>query len=150
MTLFGLLILLHVTAAVCGIGGTFIMPLVISYPKTVSQALFSIELYRGISKVAKIGGIVLLLTGVLMGIMNTYLWGEIWFTASLVLYVLIQPIFIVMIPRKLDRQVDALKSAEDERLPSHYLGIAKEMAPWSAIAHTATFLLVILMVWKPF
>ncbi|MGD6818485.1 hypothetical protein ACQCVE_15605 [Metabacillus sp. 113a] len=37
MTVYGIIVLLHVIAAVCGLGATFALPILMSRPKTAGQ-----------------------------------------------------------------------------------------------------------------
>jgi uncharacterized membrane protein len=150
MTWYGLLLLIHLIAAVVGLGASFALPVLMSRPKTVSQAKFAHSTAKGIENFAKIGSITLLVTGIVMGILNTYLFTQIWFIASLVIYVLIQPIVAGIIPKNSAKQLEILENATGEELPAEYIQIDKKMVPFNNTVHAAAIILIILMSVKPF
>lgn len=150
MTLYSFVLVIHIIAAVVGLGATFGMPVLFGTVKTVSQAKFAHKVSIGIEKFAKIGSITLLITGIIMGIMNPYLFKEIWFIASLVIYVGVQPIVAVILPKKTKAQMVSINEIEGEELPEEYNKLAKEMAPFHTAMHISAVVLVILMTIKPF
>ncbi|MDP4164135.1 MAG: DUF2269 domain-containing protein, partial [Bacillota bacterium] len=83
MSFYGFIVLLHVIAAVSGLGATFALPILMSRPKTTSQARFAFIVNAGIEKMAKIGSISLLITGLILGALNTELFTHFWYIASL-------------------------------------------------------------------
>ncbi|EMI09174.1 hypothetical protein F510_2766, partial [Anoxybacillus gonensis] len=68
------LLLLHVFAAVVGIGQAFSFSTIMRSTKTVPQVRFSLGVLEKIEKTVKIGSVTLLLTGIIMAIMNPTLW----------------------------------------------------------------------------
>jgi uncharacterized membrane protein len=145
-----MLLLIHLIAAVVGLGASFALPVLMSRPKTVSQAKFAHHVAKGIENFAKIGSLTLLVTGIVMGILHTYLFTEIWFIASLIIYVLIQPIVAGIIPKNSAKQLEILETAKSEELPEDYVQINKKMAPYNNVVHIAAIILIILMSIKPF
>jgi uncharacterized membrane protein len=150
MTWYGILVVIHLIAAVIGLGASFALPVLMSRPKTVSQAKFAHHVAKGIENFAKIGSLTLLATGIIMGILNTYLFTQIWFIASIIIYVLIQPIVAGIIPKNSAKQLEILEKAKSEELPQDYILINKKMAPLNNIVHAAAVILIILMSVKPF
>lgn len=150
MTIYTFLLVIHIIAAVCGLGATFALPFVMKLPKTVSQAKFAFEINEKVEVLAKIGSLTLLGTGLLMGFLNLSLFKEIWFDASLAIYLLIQPIVAKILPDKIKLQMKTLENHEEETLPEEYKTIAKQMIPYNNIAHIAAVVLIILMTIKPF
>jgi len=150
MTVYSLILLIHIIAAVCGLGATFALPIIMKLPKTVSQAKFAFEINEKVEVLAKIGSFTLLGTGLLMGFLNLSLFKEIWFDASLAIYILIQPIVAKILPDKIALQMKTLEDHEEEALPEEYKTIAKQMIPYNNIAHIAAIVLIILMTLKPF
>jgi hypothetical protein len=150
MSIYGILLFIHVVSAVCGLGATFALPTLMKLPKTVTQAKFAFHVNKKIEKIAKIGSIMLLATGLLMGWVNPELFKEIWFDASIVIYVLVQPIVAGVLPKKMKRQMDILENTSTEQLPEEYLKISKALKPYDIIMNTAAILLLFLMTIKPF
>ena len=150
MSFYGILLVVHIIAAVCGLGATFALPVVMGLPKTVTQAKFAHSVAKGVEKFAKIGSISLLVTGIAMGIVNTYLFTQGWFIASLVIYILVQPIVAGILPKKSAAQEELLENATGEELPEEYKQIGKGMVPFNNVMHLSAVVLIILMTIKPF
>lgn len=149
-TFYTILLVVHIIAAVCGLGATFALPILMTKPKTVTQAKFALHVNEGIEKLAKIGSIILLLTGIILGILTPYLFTEFWYLASIVIYVAIQPIVASILPKNAKRQMEVLEAHQGEELPEEYVSIAKRIAPYSGATNIAAIVLIILMTIKPF
>ncbi|RFU66419.1 DUF2269 family protein [Peribacillus saganii] len=150
MIVYNLIVAIHVIAAICGLGATFALPILMRRIQTVSQARFAMTVYDGVEKLAKIGSITLLLTGIILGGFNTGLFTEFWYIASLVIYVAVQPIVAVILPRKLSEQMKILEDHKSEELPVAYIQIGKQIAPYNTSTQIAAIVLIVLMVLKPF
>lgn len=150
MTFYSLLLVIHLVAAVVGLGASFGMPVLMSSVKTVTQARFALAVSKGIEKFAKVGSITLLITGIIMAIIQPYLFKEIWYIASLVIYVAVQPIAAGLLPKKAKLQMEILENYLGEELPDEYNTLAKESVPLNNVLHIAAIVLIILMTLKPF
>ncbi|MBY6038137.1 DUF2269 domain-containing protein [Fictibacillus nanhaiensis] len=150
MTLYETLVVLHVIAAVAGLGASFAMPVVYKFAKTASQAQFVLHLNKKIETLPKIGSLSLLATGLLLGALNTALFNEIWYISSLVIYALSQIIVIGIIPKKQKEMEDILASHEGEELPESFRTVNKQLDPYVYLLHSLAFVLIFLMVVKPF
>ena len=150
MTVYGIILTIHIIAAVCGLGATFALPIVMKLPRTVTQAKFALAINEKIEKLAKLASITLLVTGLIMGALNTHLFTEGWFIASIVIYIAVQPLVAGILPKRARQQSQVLEQATSEELPEQFISIGKQVAPINTIVHTAAVLLIILMTIKPF
>lgn len=150
MTLYTFILLIHIVAAVVGLGATFGMPVLMGKVKNVSQAKFALLVSQGTEKLAKIGSITLLITGIIMAIIHQELFKEIWYIASIVIYIAVQPIAAGILPKKAKLQIEVLEKHQGEELPEEYIKLAKQVIPLNNILHIAAILLIILMTIKPF
>ncbi|RBW68456.1 DUF2269 family protein [Bacillus taeanensis] len=150
MSIYSIVLLLHIIAAVAELGAAFALPILMNAPKTVSQAKFALAVNEKVEKPVKIESITLLVTGIILGILSPYLFKKIWYIASLVIYVAIQPIVAGILPKKMARQRELLESHKGEDLPEEYTKIGKEMAPINGLAHLSAIVLIVLMTLKPF
>lgn len=131
-------------------GSTFALPIVMKRPKMVSQAKFAFQISDGIEKIAKIGSLTLLVTGIVLGILSPYLFKEIWYIAPIIIYIAVQPITAGILPKKMAAQAEILEAHDGEELPESYKAIRKQMSPYNGIMHLSAVILVILMTIKPF
>ncbi|WP_059173508.1 DUF2269 family protein [Bacillus sp. FJAT-27445] len=150
MDFYQFLVLIHVIAAIVGIGATFALPAIAKKPKTPMQAQFTFGVLDGIEKIAKIGSITLLLTGLILGALEPKLFKEFWYIASIVIYIAVQPIVAGILPKKIKQQKQILDAHKGDGLPEAYLTIARQMDRLNQITHAAAIILIILMVTKPF
>lgn len=150
MSFYGILVLLHVIGAICGIGAQFAQPLLLNRVKTVKQAEFALRVNHAIDKLILIGTLILLITGLIMGALNTYLFTQSWYIISLILFVTIMPVAGAIVPKKAAQQEEILKNHKGDELPESYLTLKKQAAPFNRYTYIATVIIVILMVTKPF
>ncbi|SFB08382.1 MULTISPECIES: DUF2269 family protein [unclassified Bacillus (in: firmicutes)] len=150
MTLYSFIVLIHVIAAVTGLGASFAMPVVMKSAKNATQARFSLELNTKIEIFAKVGSIILLATGLILGFINTGLFSQGWYIASLLIYVLVQPIVAGIMPKKMKQMDLILKEYKGDTLPDSYNKLNAELKPFNGAIHAAAVILIVLMSVKPF
>jgi len=150
MTFYGFVLLIHIIAAVAGLGASFAMPIVSKYPKTVEQAKFSLLLNKYIEKPVKFGSIGLLVTGLILGFLNLELFKQGWYLASIVIYILVQPIVAGILPKRLKQMEQILAEHSEDNIPETYQELNNSLRPFNWITHGAAIILIILMTLKPF
>ncbi|MCA1055994.1 DUF2269 domain-containing protein [Rossellomorea aquimaris] len=150
MSIYGIIVMIHVVAAVAGLGASFAMPVIMKTPETAQQARFSLDLGKKIETFAKVGSIVLLITGLVMGFMNPYLFKTFWYIASIAIYIGVQFIVAGIMPKKIKQMAEIIQSHEGDDIPTAYGKINSELRPYNIIIHSAAIILIILMSIKPF
>ncbi|OIU70374.1 DUF2269 family protein [Rossellomorea aquimaris] len=150
MSIYSILVLIHVVAAVAGLGASFAMPVVMKTPETAHQAKFSLDLSKNIENFAKVGSIVLLITGLVMGFMNPYLFKTGWYIGSIAIYIGVQFIVAGIMPKKVKQMAEIIHAHKGEDVPAAYGKINAELKPYNIIIHSAAIILIILMSIKPF
>ncbi|WP_161807544.1 DUF2269 family protein [Bacillus sp. FJAT-28004] len=148
--LYTSVLFIHVLAAVMGLGVVFGFPILVRMAKTATQAKYTLQLLKNLEILPKVGSISLLLTGLIMGILETSLFTEAWFIASIAIYLITQIFVIGMLPRNLKAQAAILENHKGEELPPEYKAITKQSAKIEGITHVFAFLLILLMVYQPF
>ena len=148
--LFKLLLLVHILGAICGLGATFASPYIMNSARNVRSAFTAHMINAKVEKLAKIGSIALLSSGLIMGFIHPYLFTTGWYIASIVLYVLTQPIVAYLLPRYERAMLEILEQSKGEDLPSEYIQISKKTKPLTLTTYVLLVLLVFLMIFKPF
>ncbi|RUL50908.1 DUF2269 family protein [Lysinibacillus antri] len=148
--LFLLVLVLHILGAICGLGATFASPYIMKGARNVRTATYAHAVNARIEKLAKMGSITLLVTGLIMAIIHPYLFTTGWYIVSIVLYILTQPIVAYFIPKHTKTLVSILATAKDDELPSEYIQVLKKIAPLTVTTQVLLVILVVLMVFKPF
>jgi uncharacterized membrane protein len=144
------ILFLHLIAAIMGLGAAFAFPVIAKSAKTVKQAQFMLSLLKKLEIFPKIGGITLLLTGLIMGFLNTSLFTSGWFIISIVIYLGVQVIVAGLMPKNMKKQLEILHNHKGDELPQEYKMIGKQSAKLEGIVHLMAVVLVVLMVFKPF
>ncbi|SEB82989.1 DUF2269 family protein [Paenibacillus sp. GP183] len=151
MSIFlGILVVLHVLAAIVGIGPAFILPVLGKSAKTGSQLRFVFGLIKKVNNFPKIGGITLLITGILLMIVSKTGFSLMWLNLSLLLFVIIEVIIIGFVEPQMKKVTQLVMSNEGDQIPSGFADSMKRITPLEGTVHVLTFLIIILMVLKPF
>lgn len=150
MSVYEFVVLIHILAAIIGLGSSFAMPIILKGAKSFTQARFAMTLYSKIEKLVKTGSLLLLLTGLILGFLNTSLFTTGWYLTSLIIYVLTIPITAGILPKKIKKMQELLSGNKDGTLPGGYLKTAKESDPYVWTLHISLVILVTLMYFKPF
>ena len=150
VTFYGIIVLIHVLGAICGIGASFASPILLGRAKTAKQAEFALHVNHGIDKIVVIGTFTLLGTGLIMGALNSSLFTQGWYIISLIIFVTILPVAGAIVPKKITQLVEILKNHNGNELPDSYLKIKKQVDPFNRYTYIATIVIVVFMVTKPF
>lgn len=141
--------LVHVLAAIVALGAN------VSYGfwlrlagRDRDRLLFAIEGIRWLDRrIANPMYVVVLLTGVLMVLTGAYSFETRWIAASIALYVLVAVVGIAFFAPAIRRQ---LAEAERDPTSSAYAAAAARTTRLGLLTTAAVFLIVVLMVTKPF
>ncbi|HIS29430.1 MAG TPA: DUF2269 family protein [Candidatus Avamphibacillus intestinigallinarum] len=151
MTLYQLLLIIHILSAIIGLGPGFVMIYLVTYAQTMEQLRYSYQLRHRIHIFVMIGGVGILVTGIWMGLLNPVLLSQGWYLLSLMLYL----IALAMGPVVLKRLSAPIKHflskpAEYEGIPQSYKQMANKLFFYERIEMIIFIMIIILMVWKPF
>jgi uncharacterized membrane protein len=150
LTLYVIIVVIHVIAAVCFLGAVFANPSIMKKGTTVSKAKQALETAKDVEKYAKVGSITLLITGLVLGFLNTNLFSQGWYISALVIYLAVQPIVAYMIPKRAEKLYAMLENKDDDSLPDEYMPLAIQIGKLDSVARLSVFVLIILMSLKPF
>jgi uncharacterized membrane protein len=145
---FQLAVIIHVGAAIMGLGGSFVFSMIARRAKTTTQAKHILQLLLSLEILPKAGSILLLLTGLIFGIKMPYLFMTGWYITSIILYIPILVLIISVIPNNRKKQLDLVTAHTDEELPAQYVAIAKRSAKLEGMLYILVYLLIVLMVFR--
>lgn len=144
------LLFIHIISAVTAIAAVISYPLIMSSARTVVQAKFALALLQKMAILLKFGGTLLLLTGLALGFMETYLFREVWYVVSIAIFIVILVIFAGLLPAGIKQQLTLLQQTQGDDLPDAYRVSRKRSARLEGVANFAVFISILLMVFKPF
>ncbi|MBB6734594.1 DUF2269 family protein [Cohnella zeiphila] len=144
------LLFIHILSAMVAIAAAIGYPLVMSGARTVGQARFGLGLQEKLAVLPKIGGTLLLLSGLAFGVQQTYLFRETWYWLSIACFLVILAIMAVLLPIGLKRQQQALlQQTQDDTLPDAYRRSRRQSFRLEGIALLFVAISLLLMVFKP-
>ena len=150
MTIYRLLVLIHVLSAIVGLGPGFIMIYVVTRAKTMAELRHAYLIRNRLHIFVMIGGTLLLLTGLTMGTMNPYLFHAGWYVTSLTLF-LIALAFGPMVLSPRSKPIKALlKNHTGDNIPPEYYKLAQKLFFYERIENVIFLIIIVLMVLKPF
>ncbi|MCC3358759.1 DUF2269 family protein [Bacillus sp. REN16] len=150
MTLYGGLVLIHVLAAVIGMGPSFIFPVIQSFGTTKESLQLVNKIMEKAEKVVTIGSIVLLLTGLVMGVMNPHLFTQIWYIASIILYFVAHYLAVGFAGKRTKKAAALLNNHQGDDIPNEILTLNKTIGMAGMGSALIAIVMIILMSVKPF
>lgn len=150
MTLYRILLLVHVFSAILGLGPGFIMIYIVTKAGTMTELRHAYVIRNRLHIFVMAGGTLLLLSGLSMGAMNHYLFHAGWYVTSLTLFLIALGFGpLVLSPRS--KPIKALlKSHTDDKIPGEYYRLAKKLFFYERIENVIFLIIIALMVLKPF
>ncbi|MFC0330120.1 DUF2269 family protein [Paenibacillus sepulcri] len=144
------LLFIHIISAVTAICAVIGYPLIMSSVRTAGQARFGLALLEKMAILPKAGGTLLLLTGLALGFLQTYLFHQMWYVVSIAIFFVILVILAILLPSGIKEQLALLQQTQGEALPDEYRRSRRRSAWLEGIANLAVFISILLMVFKPF
>lgn len=150
--LYETLVFIHIFSAILGMGPGLIMTAVVtlSKPSTMSELRHSFKVRNSLHIFTMVGGILLLVSGLLMGVLNPYWFSQGWYLTSLVLFL----VALAMGPFVLTPRSKPIKQlfvdVEGERIPDEYYDLSKELFFYERIINVIFLIIIALMILKPF
>lgn len=149
-SLYGLFVVLHVLAAVVGMGSTFVFPLIRKSATTGSQLRFAVGLIQKLEQLPNIGGALLVVTGILLMILNKTGLSLMWLNVSIVLLIVMFVLLIGFIGPRMKKATQLVLSSQGEQIPAEYVQSMKAIAPLEKAVQAIIVAVIVLMVLKPF
>lgn len=150
MTFYQFLVLIHVLSAIVGLGPGFIMTVIIKKADTLPELKHGFKLRTRLHTSVMTGGILLLVTGLAMGLLRPYLFSAGWYVISLVLY-FIALLFGPFILKPIAAEIKVLLAAsEGPFIPEDYGMLASKLHFYENLINLIFIMIIIFMVLKPF
>jgi len=149
-----LLVVVHIMAAIIGIGPTYFSPVLLRAGQSTEQLRTSFRLGATLELFPKIGGSLAVISGLALVIIGDYQFKDVWIYGSLAIYVIIQILVIgFAAPRQkkvfnwLFHQASAVHSSSNP--PGEYNALVSQVRVIHYIATVLGIALFVLMIVKP-
>ncbi|WP_090636496.1 DUF2269 family protein [Neobacillus massiliamazoniensis] len=152
MGLFGLLLVLHILAAIAIIGPAFVMPIIRRSVRTVGQLRFAFSITTKLAIIPKIGGAVLIITGVWLMIITKMGLSQMWLNVSFLLLLLMVVMIDGLIEPRMKKIIKIVSESQDQgnEIPAEFGLLMKKIVPMETAAQLLMIAILVLMVVKPF
>lgn len=150
MTFYKLLVFIHIFSAILGLGPGFIMIYVVTKSKTMTELRHAYMIRNRIHIFVMIGGTLLLLTGILMGIINPYLFSQGWYIVSLILFLVALAFGPIALSPRSKPIKKMLKEHQGDEIPERYFTLSKELFFYERLENILFLIIIALMILKPF
>ncbi|HET7627167.1 MAG TPA: DUF2269 family protein [Bacillales bacterium] len=149
-TLYTILIFIHVCSAILGMGPGFALIYVVKSANTMSELKHAYAIRNRLHHFVMMGGMLLLISGLLMGLLNTALFHMGWYVTSLILFLIGLAMGPLVLARK-SRPVKALlETYEGDNIPEAYKQLSNELFKYERLENGIFLIVIALMILKPF
>ncbi|SET98958.1 Predicted integral membrane protein [Salinibacillus kushneri] len=150
MSLYMLLVTIHVFSAILGMGPGFVMIRVVSSAKNMTELRHAYAIRNRFHTFVMIGGTLLLITGLAMGFLNPSLFAEGWYWLSLILFLIalaFGPLLLSPRSKPIKRWLNEYNGQE---IPSKYYSMEKKLFRYERLENIIFLIIIVLMILKPF
>ncbi|MEJ9232484.1 DUF2269 domain-containing protein [Peribacillus butanolivorans] len=152
MGLFGFLLVLHILASIAIIGPAFVMPIIRRSARSVGQLRFAFGITTKLAIIPKIGGAVLIITGVWLMIITKMGLSQMWLNVSFLLSLLIIVMIDGFIEPRMKKIIKIVSESQDQgnEIPAEFGLLMKRIVPIETAAQLLMIAILVLMAVKPF
>lgn len=150
MTLYSIILVIHVFSAILGMGPGFVMIYIVTKAKTMTELRHAYVIRNRLHQFVMVGGTLLLITGLTMGYMRPYLFHRGWYITSLILFLVALGFGPVILSPRSKPIKQLLKTHEGDDIPEIYYPLAKTLFFWERVENVIFLVVIALMVLKPF
>ena len=150
--LFGLLLVLHILASIAVIGPAFMVPVIRKSARTADQLRFAFGITAKLAILPKIGGAVLIVTGIWLMIITKMGLSQMWLNLSILLSLLMVVTIGGLIEPRMKKiiQIVSQSHGQGDEVPAEFTRAMKKIAPIESAAQLLMVAITVLMVVKPF
>lgn len=150
MSFYDALIFIHIFSAILGLGPGFVMIYIVTKASNMTELRHAYVIRHRIHIFVMIGGTLLLVTGLLMGLVNPYLFRTGWYMLSLILFLVALAFGPVALSPRSKPIKALLKNHLGEEIPAEYYQLSQKLFFFERIENVIFLIVIALMILKPF
>lgn len=147
---YKILVFIHIFSAILGMGPGFVLSMIAKSAKTMSELRNAYVIKHRIHLMVMVGGLLLIASGLLMGLLNPSLFRAGWYVISLLLFLVGLAMGPLLLSPRSKPIKALLKSHQGEEIPETYYRLARELDRYENIGSGIFLIIIVLMIWKPF
>lgn len=150
--MFGWLLVLHIMASIAVIGPSFVVPVIRRSARTSGQLRFAFDVTNKLAILPKIGGAVLIITGVWLMIITQMGLSQMWLNISVLLSLLMVATIDGLIGPRIKKimQIASISQGKGDEVPAELGRLMKKIVPIETASQLLMIAITVLMVLKPF
>lgn len=153
MILFNILLVIHIFSAILGMGPGFVMIYIVTKAKTMTELKHAYVIRHRIHIFVMVGGTLLLLTGLGMGLLRPYLFQQLWYIISLLLFLIALaagPVVLSPCSKPIKEMLASYPKEAGEEIPEEYYEMANKLFFYERTTNVIFIIIIALMILKPF
>lgn len=150
MSFYQFLVTIHIFSAILGLGPGFIMIYVVTKASTMTELRHAFFIRNRIHIFVMVGGSLLLITGLLMGYLNPYLFKAGWYIVSLILFLITLAAGPVVLKPISTPIKEIINTHKGDDIPKEYFERSKQLFFYERILNVIFLIIIALMILKPF
>ena len=152
VSLFGWILVLHILASIALIGPAVVVPVIRRSARTVGQLRFAFVVTNKVAALPKIGGSVLILTGVWLMILTKAGFSQLWLNISILLSLLTVATIEGLIGPRMKKIMESvsISQSEGDEIPADIGRSMKKIVPFETASQLLILFILVLMILKPF
>lgn len=150
MSLYQLVLIIHILSAIVGLGPGFVLTYIAMHAQTLEELKHAYYIRNRVHLFVRAGGVLLLVTGLLMGILNPGLFRQFWYLMSLIIYLIalaLAPLTLILNARPVS---DILAEAKGPEIPEEYTQAKQKLFMYEHLTNALFIVIIIIMIIKPF
>jgi uncharacterized membrane protein len=152
VSLFGWILVLHILASIAVIGPALVVPVIRRSARTVGQLRFTFDVTNKLAILPKIGGAVLIITGVWLMIITKMGLSQMWLNISILLSLLMVATIEGLIGPRMKKimEIVSISQSKGDEVPSELGRLMKKIVPIETASQLLMIAITVLMILKPF
>ncbi|OQY74589.1 MAG: hypothetical protein B6D44_03905 [Ignavibacteriales bacterium UTCHB2] len=149
-TLYQFLVLVHVFSAILGMGPGFVMIYIVTRATNMTELRHAYLIRNRLHNFVMVGGTLLLLSGLGLGAINTYLFNAFWYLTSLILFIVALAFGPILLTPRSKPIKELLKNYNGDEIPEEYYVLAKKLFFFERLENLIFLAIIVLMILKPY
>ncbi|KAB8128306.1 DUF2269 family protein [Gracilibacillus oryzae] len=149
-SLYTFLVVIHIFSAIVGIGPGFILTTIVKSSHTIDEIRHAFALKKKVHLFAMIGGILVLITGLSMGLIRPYLFQQGWYITSMIIYLTALSLGPTLLKKYSKPIKQMLKDQTLQEVPETYHSNVQKLLKVEYIENSLLIIVILLMILKPF
>lgn len=131
-------------------GPGFVMIYIVTRATSMKELRHAYLIRNRLHNFVMVGGTLLLLSGLGLGAINTYLFSATWYITSLILFIVALAFGPILLTPRSKPIKELLKNYNGDEIPEEYYVLAKKLFFYERIENMIFMVIIVLMILKPY